>query len=74
MAISQTSGLQVSNLIHIVTAPFASFFMMLLWAGLFGETFTHNVNEKNMFEEYIICIQMYFFIVILYKLKKMQIK
>lgn len=49
-------------------APFLSYFMMLLWAALIGDTF--GIEENNMFTEWVICVQIYVAIVLLYNLKK----
>lgn len=57
--------------LHITIAPFISYFMMLLWAALIGDTFG---TEDGMFTEWVICIQIYIAIVLLYNLKKVLIK
>lgn len=49
-------------------APFISYFMMLLWAALIGDTF--GLEEDDMFVEWVICIQIYVAMVLLYNLKK----
>ena len=36
----------------------AAYFMALLWAALFGDTFFYWI-EKSMIEEWVICIQLY---------------
>ena len=52
-------------LINLITAPFISYFMTLFWAALFGNSF----GSELMLEEWIICLQIYFFVLILYKFK-----
>jgi hypothetical protein len=48
--------------------PFLSYFMMLLWAALIGDTF--DVEEDSMLTEWVICMQIYVAMVLLYNLKK----
>jgi len=45
----------------------ASFFMILLWAALFGNTIG---EEKSMFEEWLVCIPLYLILVLLIKWRK----
>ena len=52
-------------LIKIISAPFAAYFMTLIWAASFGNSF----GSELMLEEWIICLQIYFFVLILYKFK-----
>lgn len=52
---------------HIMFAPFASFFMMLVWASLIGDTFVHW-HENNMLEEWIICILIWVIGVVIFKI------
>jgi len=54
---------------HIFLSPFSAFFMAMLWAATFGDTVVFW-QEKNMLEEFVICIQIYFGAVLIYKLKK----
>jgi len=54
-------------ILHIVLAPMASFFMILLWAALFGNTIG---EEKSMFEEWLVCIPLYLILVLLIKWRK----
>ena len=54
--------------LHITMTPFLSYFMMLLWAALIGYTF--DVEEDSMLTEWVICMQIYVAMVLLYNLKK----
>ena len=47
----------------------AAFFMVLVWAGAFGDT-VYFLQEDNMIEEWIICIQIYISVILLNQLKK----
>lgn len=47
----------------------AAFFMVLIWAGAFGDT-VYFLHENNMMEEWIICIQIYISVILLNQLKK----
>lgn len=47
----------------------AAFFMVLIWAAAFGDTLV-VLEEDNMIEEWIICIQIYIFIVVLQMFRK----
>jgi len=53
----------------IISSPFISFFIMLVWAALFGDTIV-IYQEKNMIEEYLIINQVYIALVLLIYLKK----
>jgi hypothetical protein len=44
--------------LNIFLSPMAAYFMALLWAALFGDTFFYWI-EKSMIEEWVICIQLY---------------
>jgi len=54
--------------LHVTMTPFLSYFMMLLWAALIGDTF--DIEEDSMFTEWVICMQIYVAMVLLYNLKK----
>ena len=60
-------------LIKIVSTPFAAYFMALLWAAFFGDTF-NDITEKSMIEEWIICVQIYIFVIVLLKFKPAKVK
>lgn len=53
---------------HIMISPFSAFFMAMLWAAMFGDTIVYW-KEKSMIEEFVVCIQIYFGMVLIYKLK-----
>jgi len=53
----------------IISSPFVSFFIMLVWAALFGDTLV-VYQENNMIEEYLIINQVYIALVLLAHLKK----
>jgi hypothetical protein len=55
--------------LHIFASPAAAFFMILIWAAIFGDTVFFLV-EDNMIEEWIICIQIYISIMLLVKFKR----
>jgi len=55
--------------LHIFASPMVAFFMILIWAALFGDTVFFLI-ENNMIEEWIICIQIYISIMLLVKFKR----
>ena len=55
--------------LQIFLSPMAAFFMVLIWAGAFGDT-VYFLHENNMMEEWIICIQIYISVILLNQLKK----
>ena len=55
--------------LQIFLSPMAAFFMVLVWAGAFGDT-VYFLQEDNMIEEWIICIQIYISVILLNQLKK----
>ena len=46
-----------------------AFFMVLLWAASFGDTF-YFFEENNMIEEWLICIQIYVIVIVSMQFKK----
>lgn len=53
--------------VQLIAAPMAAYLMTLLWAVLFGNT----AGESDlMIEEWIICIQIYVFVVVALKFKR----
>jgi len=52
-------------LLNIFLSPMAAYFMALLWAAVFGDTFFYWI-EKSMIEEWVICIQLYLFSSVIY--------
>ena len=52
--------------------PFIAYFMTLLWAALFGDTF--DIEKNNMFTEWLICMQIYVILLLIRKLKLRRIK
>ena len=55
--------------IHLFASPFIGFFLMLLWAVLFGDTIVYWY-EKNMLEEWVICVVLYLVSMVLYTSRK----
>tara|TARA_X000001036_G_C20294394_1_gene649683 strand:+ start:64 stop:273 length:210 start_codon:yes stop_codon:yes gene_type:complete len=41
--------------------PFVAFFLMLLWAATIGDQVAYFMPGKNMFDEYLIICQIWFF-------------
>lgn len=58
-------------ILNILLSPMAAFFMILAWAGIFGDTIYFLV-ENNMIEEWIICTQIYIFGFLIYQLGKIK--
>lgn len=59
-------------LLHITLMPFIAYFMTLLWAALFGDTF--DIEKNNMFTEWLLCMQIYVIILMIRKLKTRRVK
>lgn len=50
--------------------PFGSWFVMLAWAGSFGNVIDYFEPGNSMLEEYIITVQIWVAVCIIYDLKK----
>ena len=55
-------------LFHFILSPFAAFFMTLFWAVMFNDTIV-LIEEKNMIEEWILCIILYMLSAIVFRIK-----
>jgi hypothetical protein len=53
----------------IISSPFISFFIMLVWAATLGDTVAYFYENKNMFDEYLIINQVYIILILLIRLK-----
>lgn len=50
-------------LVKVFISPFAAYFMAMFWAAIFGDTF--YLEENSMFTEWLVCVIIYFVLVIL---------
>ena len=58
--------------LHITLMPFIAYFMTLIWASGFGDTF--YIEKNNMFTEWLICMQIYVILLLIRKLKPRRVK
>ena len=56
-------------ILYIILSPMAGYFIMLIWAAAIGNV-CDTFSENTMLEEWLICIQIYIFIVVLQAFRK----
>lgn len=57
-------------MIKYIMSPFGSWFVMLVWAGSFGNVIDYFEPGNSMLEEYIITVQIWIAVCIICDLKK----
>lgn len=55
-------------ILHIILSPMAGYFMTLMWAASFGNV-CDTFSENSMIEEWLISIQIYVILILIFRLK-----